>query len=1316
MKFWIFSCNPTARLLDSSSLAGRIVSGIQPEKEAVPQLAKRNFGFLCRLALFAALVCLSSSANAQAVTLTPRDYSIAVGATTSSVSPYLTLNWTNSRSVPVVSVNQQWLWRRVKGSNDWGAQITVPVSTTSFTEAEAQPGAVYEYTMQVNWTYLNNGVNYVCNSFNDIVAGYNVPIVENRGKVILLVDNTMSGPLAPELETLQKNLVADGWIIHRHDVPRETISASSTTASDFPLRLAEVRNIRSIVQTDYKSDPGATWALLIIGRVPIPYSGVINTDGHSDHTGAYPADSYYVTSGDADAYAGDPDGGWTDTSMTNTTAQDKRNWNIPGDGKFDQANIPGDVKIQTGRVDLSNMPDVPAGMSETELLRQYLVRNDRFRRAAAPFDNIARRGIVDNNFSPASYASSGWRTGFSWFGSNPGQMDELDWFTTLQTTPMLFAYGCGPGSWQDAGGVGGSYNDFGWKDSKAVFNMLFGSYFADWDYSRNPFLKAPLAGTSNSLGLASMWSGGVKYYLYHMGVGETLGYGVLWTQNGSYVANGSRPAYLNLLGDPTLRLHSVAPPTQVKAAFTSGSISLSWLPSVDPQVVGYQVYRSLSKDGPFTRISGGPATGTNPTGSALAGTTFIDTDAGLVFDSNYTYMVRAVKMEASPSGTYANQSLGESVTVAYSVENIPNAPTALTATGIGTGSYLLSWQDNSGIETGYQVERRGSTTGTWTQLATLPENTSNYTDNTAAAGQISIYRIRAAGSNGNSDYSNTADDPSNPGLFRGDAFSYITTKTSGTASVFSTRANGSQGGVGVAYGTSNVLGTAGTDYVATSSTVNWAHGETGSKAATVPILNPTGTQLTKIFKITYSNPTNGLATSIPNPGNGESYAGLLTPHVFVTDPAAQVLPSPWSTTTMGTIIDGVAGYAEHLSGTYGLAVKSAGFADGWSSDNGRFLYQSVTGDFTFTARIPYQTTELSNGGVASGVMIRNTTAANSNAMDSLFISGPHVMRASRIKANVPTYSGGTYPYWLRIKRSGNSTSVFRSSDGTSWTQVGTTTTQAFTSTALVGLFLSSNTSQGSMCYAQYDNLSLYIPPFQPSPITWMTAVPGAGSGRINLSWASSGTGVFNYAIERSTNAETGFKPIATVAAPASGYTDTDRKAGQVYHYRVKAATADTQSDYSPTASTAPSLASGIAGWRYLYFGLEGATAGLSDNDSDPDQDSIGNFTEYAFGTDPTIPDSPSALKPVAEVRDIDVGQRLTFSFTRFALADDLNYVVETTGDLAAWSQLDPLDPANQVEVLGDHPRPGTETIRVKDSQPLGPNGRRFMRLRIFPAE
>jgi hypothetical protein len=135
-----------------------------------------------------------------------------------------------------------------------------------------------------------------------------------------------------------------------------------------------------------------------------------------------------------------------------------------------------------------------------------------------------------------------------------------------------------------------------------------------------------------------------------MALGETIGYSVRLSQNngsgGLYepAYYGSRYVNSGLMGDPTLRLHPVLPPSNLTGGTTSSGLVLSWTGSSDTAIKGYNVYRAATAAGPFTRLNG----------ALLGATTF--TDAAPI--ANGVYMVRAVKLESTPSGTYYNPSQG----------------------------------------------------------------------------------------------------------------------------------------------------------------------------------------------------------------------------------------------------------------------------------------------------------------------------------------------------------------------------------------------------------------------------------------------------------------------------------------------------------------------------------------------------------------------------------------------------------------------------------------------------------------------------------
>ena len=83
----------------------------------------------------------------------------------------------------------------------------------------------------------------------------------------------------------------------------------------------------------------------------------------------------------------------------------------------------------------------------------------------------------------------------------------------------------------------------------------------------------------------------------------------------------------------------------------------------------------------------------------------------------------------------------------------PAAPSDLTATALET-RIRLSWRDNAGAESSFQIERR--TTGSFDHLRTVGANTRQYDDTSALPGITYCYRLRARNGAGESAYSNEA--------------------------------------------------------------------------------------------------------------------------------------------------------------------------------------------------------------------------------------------------------------------------------------------------------------------------------------------------------------------------------------------------------------------------------------------------------------------------------------------------------------------------------------------------------------------------------
>jgi hypothetical protein len=95
------------------------------------------------------------------------------------------------------------------------------------------------------------------------------------------------------------------------------------------------------------------------------------------------------------------------------------------------------------------------------------------------------------------------------------------------------------------------------------------------------------------------------------------------------------------------------------------------------------------------------------------------------------------------------------------------------------------------------------------------------------------------------------------------AASYTFAQSAGSVSVSVSRTGGSSGAIGVAYATSDQTAVAGTDYTATSGTLQWAAGDTGLKTLTVPVSNSSPFSGTRSFMLTLSAPTGGAKIGTP---------------------------------------------------------------------------------------------------------------------------------------------------------------------------------------------------------------------------------------------------------------------------------------------------------------------------------------------------------------------------------------------------------------------------------------------------------------------
>ena len=541
---------------------------------------------------------------------------VLVSATVSTSPASITLNWSAFSGSTGFTV-----YRKPKSGTSWTSIGTAAGTATQYADNTAVAGEYYEYKV-VRTANAGTGYGY-------IAAGIQVPVVDFRGKMVLLVDNTFTSSLSTQLTQLVNDLRADGWVVLRHDVDR----------------FASTSSIRSIVQSDYNADPANVKSVFVFGHVPVPYSGQLNPDGHGDHLGAWPADGYY----------GEMNGTWTDNSVNITSGQSSRNHNVPGDGKFDQSTYPSDVELQVGRVDLSDMESFQyyQGLNEQALLGNYLTKlhNYKIKQFTPQF-----RGAVFDNFEDVgnALAASGYRSVSANVG--PANMSDLNgngspFSSYINGQSYLWTFSCGGGTWTSASNVC-STGEYAQNVSMGgVFNMCMGSYFGDWDIMNN-FLRAPLCSGN---GLTNAYAGLPYWWFHHMGMGDPIGYSTMVSMNNGSIyspansgwqGGNTNRVHMCLMGDPSLRQVMVNMPSNLSVTNSGGLANFTWT-AASGSPAGYHIYDM-----------GASATSTpvRVTTSMVTGTSF--SSPTVPFISGRQYMVRAVKLETSATGTYYNMSLG----------------------------------------------------------------------------------------------------------------------------------------------------------------------------------------------------------------------------------------------------------------------------------------------------------------------------------------------------------------------------------------------------------------------------------------------------------------------------------------------------------------------------------------------------------------------------------------------------------------------------------------------------------------------------------
>lgn len=203
--------------------------------------------------------------------------------------------------------------------------------------------------------------------------------------------------------------------------------------------------------------------------------------------------------------------------------------------------------------------------------------------------------------------------------------------------------------------------------------------------------------------------------------------------DGRTIAQGSRNG---LVVSPGTTTDATVSLTATSHSTGSIDITLNW-PSGPPVESCRVTLGSVEKTAPTVTYSGLQLryAETVASGSYKLLVLLLDSSQGVLAPINMAVQV------------YDNLTTSASITLTSSdFNNAPAEPTNLAVT-TGSNALILSWDDNSHVETSYVVQR-STDNASWSDLVSLPSNSETYTDASAAWGTTYYYRVGSENSYG----------------------------------------------------------------------------------------------------------------------------------------------------------------------------------------------------------------------------------------------------------------------------------------------------------------------------------------------------------------------------------------------------------------------------------------------------------------------------------------------------------------------------------------------------------------------------------------
>jgi autotransporter-associated beta strand protein len=363
-----------------------------------------------------------------------------------------------------------------------------------------------------------------------------------------------------------------------------------------------------------------------------------------------------------------------------------------------------------------------------------------------------------------------------------------------------------------------------------------------------------------------------------------------------------------------------------------------------------------------------------------------------------------------------NRQLSASEIVSLVNAAAPAQPTALTVTSSGSKNIQLGWTASTGAAS-YNIKRSTTSGSGYTTIASGNSATS-YKDTSIAGGGPYYYIVTAKS-----------------GLFESTPSNQVTVLLAPAAVTYP---------------------------IATSWNKRIDLSWVGASGATGYVVKrTTGTDTTTIATVA------GVTCSDTSVTNGTAYSYI----IYATNAAGASVanavatatpvdqPNTWLHSDVGaTVLTGNAGYANGIT-AYGSGADVWGNADAF-----HFTYQSLSGNGAIVARVAslqtYATSTGITGSAKAGVMVRDalTAGARHGMVNVTPAGGIEFIRrtATNGSSSANSIAGITAPYWVKMVRSKDTLTTYRSADGISWTSVGTQIYSALATNVYIGLAVCSH--------------------------------------------------------------------------------------------------------------------------------------------------------------------------------------------------------------------------------------------------------------------